>query len=359
MFKKRFKELVSILLTLSLLLLGGCSARQAADKNAPDKAAGNKTTGASPAKIRIAIQFGLGYAPVEIVKEKKLIEKYLPGVEVEWKQMGGEMIREAMISGDVDIGFMGQGPFFIAWDKGADWKIATALGSSPLGLQTYRKDINSLKDFKKDDKIATPYSGSIQHMLLAMAAEKELGDPKALDKNMVSMQHPDAATALISERAIAAHFASPPYLFEELSSPNIKQILDGEEAFGGEFGFLVGPATRKFHDNNPMAYAAFVMAMDEAINLINTNPKEAAGILAPSFKLPEDKVEKYLTWPGTNYTSTPYGLIGFAEFMKRAGYISKVPQSFDEICWENVAAAIGKKAGGKSPVEKAQYRNLK
>jgi len=351
MIKKSIKQLVVMILILSLLSLGGCSLK--------NKSNISETSGFAPTKIRIAIQFGLGYAPVQIIQEKKLIEKYLPGAQVEWRQMGGEMIREAMLSGDVDAGFMGQAPFWIAWDKGADWKIATALGSSPLGLQTYREDLKSLKDFKVEDKIATPYSGSIQHILLAMAAEKELGDPKAMDKNMVSMQHPDAATALMSKRAIAAHFTSPPYLFEELSTPDITQIIDGEQAFGGEFGFLVGPVTKKFHDNNPMAYAAFVMAMDEAINFINTNPKEAAKILAPSFKLPEEKVEQYLTWPGTNYTSTPYGLLGFAEFMKDAGYISKVPKSFDEFCWENVAAAIGKKAGGQSPVEKAQFRNTK
>jgi NitT/TauT family transport system substrate-binding protein len=272
--------------------------------------------------------------------------------------MGGEMIREAMLAGQVDIGFMGQAPFWIAWDKGADWKIATALGNSPLGLMTYRNDLKSLSDFKVEDKIATPYSGSIQHILLAMAAEKELGDPKAMDKNMVSMQHPDAAAALMSETAIAGHFASPPYLFEEAASPNLKMIVDAKEAFGGEFGFLVGPATKKFHDENPMAYAAFVMAINEAINFINTNPKEAAKILAPSFKLTEEKTEEYLTWPGVNYTSTPYGLLGFAEFMKKAGYISKVPESLEEVCWENITAVIGKENGGQSPVEKAQYRNF-
>ncbi len=353
MFRNGCIKLLAIALALSLLMTG-CATGQ--KDTAQKETAGINTAGQ---KVRIAIQFGLGYAPVQIVREKKLLEKYLPGARVEWKEMGGEMIREAMLAGDVDIGFTGQAPFFIAWDKGADWKIATALGSSPLGLQTYRKDINSLKDFKKDDKIATPYSGSIQHMLLAMAAEKELGNPKAFDNNMVSMQHPDAAAALISERAIAAHFTAPPYLYEELSSPNIKQILNGEQAFGGEFGFLVGSATRRFHDGSPTAYAAFVMAMDDAINFINTNPREAARILAPAYKLPQDKVFKYLTWQGTNYTSTPYGLIGFAEFMKKAGYISKVPQSFDEIAWENVTAAIGKKAGGMSPVEKAQYRNSK
>jgi NitT/TauT family transport system substrate-binding protein len=348
---RKTDRVLAFLIIGLLLFVSGCSTKTT------DTGTGRADSVAP--KIRLAIQYGLGYAPVQIVQEKKLIEKYLPGAQVEWTQMGGEMIREAMLAGQVDIGFMGQGPFWIAWDKGAEWKIATALGNSPLGLMTYRDDLKSLSDFKIEDKIATPYSGSIQHILLAMAAEKELGDPKALDKNLVSMQHPDAAAALMSETAIAAHFASPPYLFEESASPNLKMIISGQEAFGGEFGFLVGAATKKFHDDNPMAYAAFVMAINEAINFINTNPKEAARILAPSFKLTEEKTEEYLTWPGVNYTSTPYGLMGFAEFMNKAGYISRVPASFEEVCWENITAAIGKENGGQSPVEKAQYRNVK
>lgn len=350
MFKLRNATAILIIVSvLSGILSAGCAANRGGQASGP--------AGANPAKVRIAIQFGLGYAPVQIVQEKKLIEKYLPGAQVEWKQMGGEMIREAMLAGELDIGFTGVTPFFVAWDKGADWKIATALLSAPLGLQTNKKEINSLKDFTKADKIATPYSGSIQHILLAMAAEKELGNPNALDNNLISMQHPDAATALMNGSAIAAHFAAPPYLFEELEARDIKQVVDAEEAFGGEFGFLVGSATKSFHDNNPAAYAAFVMAVNEAITFINTNPREAAAILAPSFKMSPEKVEKYLTWPGTNYTSTPYGLMGFAEFMKKAGYIKKVPQSFDEICWENIYAAIGRKSGGRSPVEQAQYRD--
>ncbi|MBO8159214.1 MAG: ABC transporter substrate-binding protein [Thermosyntropha sp.] len=308
-------------------------------------------------KITIAIQYGLGYAPLQIMESKGLIEKYLPTAQVEWKQMGtGPAIRDAMVTGDVDIGFMGISPFLIGWDKGVKWKIATASCSQPLALMTYKDGVKGIKDLGFDDKIATPAIASIQHILLSMAAERELGDARALDNIMISLTHPDAMTALKAKKDVTAHFASPPYLFEELSDPGLHQILTGEEAFGGEYTFIFGVATEKFHDSNPAAYAAFIAAFNEAVAFINNNPEEAAAILAKQYNLSEEQTYKYLTWEGTNYCSTPYGLMYFAEFMKKAGYIEKMPESIADIAFENVQAAIGKKYGEMSAIEKLQFK---
>lgn len=314
------------LLLLVLLLLNGCT------QSNMDQEKNNGI----PDKITIAFQYGLGYAPVQIVKEKRLIEQHLPNVRIEWKNIGsGGVIRESMITGDLDIGFMGIPPFLIGWDKGIDWKIATALVSSPMGLQSNRKDITSLKDFKEGDKIALPSPGSVQHILLSMAAKKYLGNPNALDSYIVAMDHPDGANALISDREITAHFTSPPYLYKELESDNIKQILDANDAFGGENTFLVGVATKEFHDSYPEAYEAFVLAISEAISMINTQPKDVAELLADEYRMTIEEVEKYLTWPGTNYTTKIYGLVEYADFMKEAGYITKVPEDINEVIWKD------------------------
>jgi len=55
-----------------------------------------------------------------------------------------------------------------------------------------------------------------------------------------------------------------------------------------------------------------------------------------------------------NYTTAPYGLMGFAQFMKEAGYISRVPASLDEIAFDNILAIVGSRAGGLSDIEKLQ-----
>jgi len=345
----RMKKYTVILLVIALLgtfVLGGCGA------NNP-----SKTTNKGGSKITIALQFGLAYAPVQIMKEKNLLEKYLPGVEISWKQLGtGPAIRDAMVTGQVDVGFMGISPFLIGWDKGAEWKIATAAGSQPLALVTYKDNIKKVSDFSSTDRIATPAVASIQQMLLSMTAEKELGNPRALDNLMVSITHPDAVTSLLGKKDVTAHFSSPPYIFQELADQDVHQVLNGEEAFGGEFTFIFGVATNKFHDTNPPAYAAFVAAFNEAISFINNNPQEAAKILAPVNQLSEAETYKSLTWNGTNYCSTPSGIIGLAEFMKTSGYISKVPSNLSEIAFENVEAAVGKRYGEMSAIENLQLR---
>ncbi len=298
---------------------------------------------AEPDPLRIAVQFGLGYAPLEVANSLGLFEKYA-GVPVEWKQYGsGGAIREALIAGELDAGFMGIPPFIIGWDKGAPWRVATGLCTMPLGLQTNREDIPNLAAFEPGDKIAYPSPGSIQHILLSMAAEKELGDPTALDDLGVAMKHPDGAAALLGDTGdIDAHFTSPPYIFKELDEPGIWQIVSGNDAFGGPFTFIVGVTTIDFYQNRPEVHAGFVIAVAEAVSFINENPEDAAAILAPSFKLDEETTLRYMTWPGVNYTTTPYGLLGFGEFMKNAGYIEKVPRSVSDLAWPNVVAAVGR-----------------
>lgn len=295
---------------------------------------------AQPAeKIRIAQQFGLVYAPLSIARELKIFEKH--GLQVEWRQLGsGAAVNEALIAGQVDVGFMGIPPFLIGWDKGVPWKVAVGFAEVPIVLVTYREDIKSLADFTSKDKIALPSPGSVQHLLLGMAAKRELGNAQALDSLLVAMAHPDGMAALLARRDITAHFTTPPYAFELLSRPGFHAVLTDQQAFGGRFSFNVGVVTQQFHDSRPRAYRQLVAAITEAMNWLETHKKEAAPILAPEFNLSTDKTYAYLTWPGVRYTVEVRGLMKFARFMHENGFIRRLPASLDDLAWENVAALV-------------------
>lgn len=335
--------LVSLVLTL---FISGCG-----QKSVQEQVGGREQ---QLMKIRVAKQFGLVYAPLMVAEKIDFFSKY--GLKVEWLTLGsGGAVREAMASNELDAAFMGIPPYLIGWDKGLPAKIAAGYCVMPVSLVTYDDNINGLKDIKPEHKIAVPSPGSIQHILLSMALEKELGDPNALDDNLVALPHPDGAQAMLAKKDVVAHFTTPPYLFEELEQPGYKVILDGFEAFGQDFNFNVALVTNHYHDNNPIGYAAFVQGLNDAMNWVNENKEKTAELLAPEFKIEKEKLLKYLTAEGVNFTTAPYGLMGFAEFMKEAGYISKVPESLSEIAWENILAQVGKREGGPSTLENIQW----
>ncbi|MFA6618139.1 MAG: ABC transporter substrate-binding protein [Candidatus Neomarinimicrobiota bacterium] len=310
------KLLTSLLMVILVLSLFSCSSKD-------------------PDKVVIAQQFGLGYAPLTLVKELNLIEKYYPNAKIEWAQLGsGGSIREAMAAGQVDVGSMGVPPFLIAWAKGYDYKIMTALCEMPLGLQTNRPEVKSLKDISPQMKIATPSPGSIQHILLSMASEKELGDATALDRNVIAMAHPDAANALINKIEIAAHFTSPPYIFMELESEGIHQVVDAEkDAFGEAFTFLVTAGTGKFKTRNPELFEAVNTALREAIAIMENDPGSVSDIVAPTLNLDRETYLRYCNWPGVKFETEPRGMLKFLDFMNRAGYVSKTTSEQRDLMW--------------------------
>ena len=127
----------------------------------------------SGTKLKIVQQYGMAYAPFKIMQEKQLIEKYYDGVEVEWSVLNsGQAINEGFASGDIDIGAMGLAPVITGVTSGVPYKICSGVSAQPNRLMTSSKKVKSLKDIGKK-KIALVNIGSIQHIILAMAAEKE------------------------------------------------------------------------------------------------------------------------------------------------------------------------------------------
>lgn len=313
---------IILILSLGLFLITGCNNQQNSKKT-----------------ITVAEQYGLAYAPVQIIKELKFLEKLNPNIEVEWKQLSNTTaIRESMLAGDVDIAFMAIPPFLIAKDKGMKWKIFSGLSTSPLGLMTNRNYINSLADFKPKDKIALPQPGSIQHILLSMAAQRDYKKSDKFDQQLLTMNHPDAMNALLAGREVSAHFASPPYLFLETKEKGIKKIISGKEAFGSEFTFIVGVSTEKFKEENNLLYNNFLNALSQSFDFIENKPERAAGILANNFNLKKSEIEEYLNWPGMKYSPEINGLEKFLDFMKKEAYLEKNNyQVSDLIFKENLA----------------------
>lgn len=281
-------------------------------------------------EIGIAEQYGIAYAPLQIMREQKLLEKELPGVKISWKQYGGPTpIREAMLAGEVDFGFMGSAPVLIGIDNGMEWKYATGISSNQVALVTDRPEINSIRDFSDTDRIAVLSPGSTQHILLCIASNREFGDPNHFDNRIVSLSHPDAMDALIADTEITAHFSTPPYLDKELAH-GMKIITTGEEIMGQPFTFITGVATVRFHDKNPEEYAAILRALNTATDYINNNMDEAVAMLAPIYGIDEATLKQQMTYNGTIYSTRLTGIDKLAEEMYHIGMLKK-PIRYEDV----------------------------
>lgn len=279
------------------------------------------TGGEDTNELNIAEQFGIAYAPLQIMREQLLLEKALPGVKINWKRYGGPVpIREAMLAGEVDFGFMGSAPVLIGIDNGMDWKYAAGISFNQVALVTDRPGVDSIRDLSDTDRIAVPSPGSTQHILLCIAADRAFGDPDKFDNQIVSLSHPDAMDALIADTEITAHFSTPPYLDKELEQ-GMKIITTGEEILGGPFTFITGVATERFYEENPEEYAAVIEALNAAIDYINNNMDEAVAMLAPVYDVDEAVLRAQMTRYGTIYSDQLIGIDKLAEEMYRIGVL--------------------------------------
>ena len=275
----------------------------------------------------IAEQFGVAYAPLQVMKEDGLLEKALPGVEIRWVQLGGPTaIREGMLAGDIDVGFMGIGPMLLGVDTGMDWKTFGALSANEVSFVTNRADIHSLADLGPEDRIAILSPGSTQHILLCMAAQQQFGDSGRFDAQLVSLSHPDAMSAMLAGGEIALHIATPPYTELELQN-GMHTILTGQDVMGGPFTFICGVAKTSLYEQNNALLTAFRQCLSQAVARINADLLAAARRLAPVYGVDEDLLLQMMTYHGTIYGETLVGVDRFAAAMAELGLLSKAPSA--------------------------------
>lgn len=269
----------------------------------------------------IAGQYGLAYAPVQIMESRRLLEKHLEGVTVQWQTLGNTAaIREAIAADRVDIAFGGIPPYLIARDRGLRVTVFTGISQVPVQLVTLEEGIDELSDLKESKGIALPQPGSIQHILLSMGLQRAGLPPDYLDSRLVSLAHPDGMTALLSG-GVSAHFTTPPYLFEELRQQNVKLLLDGQDAFGAPFTFSVGYATDRLFSQQPELLEGFIRALEEAILFLEEHPDESASILSEIYSVDPQLLKGYLDSPLIGYSTDIEGVGQFEETMRSMGYL--------------------------------------
>jgi NitT/TauT family transport system substrate-binding protein len=308
-------------------------------------------------QVRISKGFGILYLPLIVMQDQQLLERRakdagLGEVKVEWLTLdGGNVINDAMMAGSLDFAGIGAPGFITLWAKAKGIAKAEVIGISGLSatslwLNTNKPDIKSLKDFTSADKIAIPgIKTSLAAVVLQMMVAKEFGRENyaKLDPMTVGLPHPEGLAALTSGKTeITGHFTSPPFQYLELKKPGIRRVANSVD-FVGNITLDVTFAPKRFVDANPKLTQAFLDALDDANALIARDKKQAAEIFVRSskVKVDVDEVVQMLEDPDTRFSTTPEGVMNFADFMHLAGSIKVKPAAWSEMFVPQLAKRSG------------------
>jgi len=291
-------------------------------------------------ELRIAIQPGILFFPMLVMKQAKIAEQVAArsgqsNLEISWNTvLSGGANADALLAGNVDIVAGGTSNLLIIWarSKGAV-KAISAVTGVPNVLLTRDPNVKSLKDFSDRNRIALPtLKVSLQAIYLQMALDKELGDFKKLDSIMVQMGHPQATIAILDpNNTVDSHFSGPPFMQVALKNPNIRPVLRSLDLLG-EHTNLLAYTTAKFYEANPKLVELFIAALNETNALIAKDPAKASALYleASKEKLTVEDVAAIIREPGTMFTTVPRGTMKFAEHMHKVGMIGTRPASWKD-----------------------------
>jgi NitT/TauT family transport system substrate-binding protein len=316
-------------------------------------------TAARPDVLEIRIPKGaggVGFLPLLMMERHGLIEQHAKkaglDVRVRWIDLGGPtIVNDALLSGSADFIAAGPPAFVTLWDRtrsSVQVKGVAAMTSLPMYLNTRAAHLQRLDDLTDADRIAvTAVKVSIPSLIMQMYARAKYGEAAAgrFDKYTVTMTHPDGVIALLSgSGSVNAHFTSPPFHQRERKDPRIRTIMTSDDVMGGSTTFTMISTTTSFRDDNPVAYAAVLKALEQANAMILADKPAAAAVLLASTGeggFSQEEIVEVLSDPSIKFTTTPENVMKYANFMHDIGSITNQPASWKELFFQDIHGTPG------------------
>lgn len=264
------KKIISILLTATLSLsLVGCGGGNVSEKEVEVK---------QGAQVGAENVLRIGRQPGDVVttiaQEKGFFEEEGLDVEVSVFSYGPPIV-EALTSGDLDVGLLGDQPAFSAISNGVDIEIFSAVGSSNHRHGLIARDdsnIESIADLK-GKKVSVPVGSNAQPLLYIYLDEAGLKDT---DVEIVNLGVTDAETSIIAGDIDAAVVYEPHFTSVATKENGVHVVTDAE----GYKDYVTIEVTRRdYAKENPEQIAKLLRAWNKAIEWSNNNQQEAAQIV--------------------------------------------------------------------------------
>lgn len=274
-------SIVSILLILSMCLVGCTNTNQDSKQNTPEE----------NIKLTVSeVTHSVFYAPQYVAINLGIFEKH--GIDIELiNSQGADKVMTAVLSNQVDIGFAGPEASIYVYNEGKDDYIqvfAQLTQKDGSFLVTREATDNFNWNDLKGKHVLPGRKGGVPYMTFEYVLKKNGIDPKT-DLNFddsISFDMMNSAFAAGTGDYITI-FEPTATVFENEERGYIVASI-GEEA--GEIPYTAYFAKKSYIENNPEIIQKFTDAVYEGEQWVNTHtPAEIAEVLLPSF--PEVDVE--------------------------------------------------------------------
>jgi len=328
---------------------GGLTRRQALPLLLAGGAALGGIVGCQPARLvrrdpsrrlvlRINTYNSAAYAPLLLMRERRLLEEALPGLAVEWKSIpSAQAVHQALQDGGLDIAAGPPTAFLLAREAGLPVRIVGGLAALPCAV-VGRTGLRSLSALRPGDRVAVPEEASLESAVLQLAALRELGDARALDANMVFRPSLDVLPDLKQGGEISAHVATTPYLELELEGTGPERLVDSRELFGGLPTTALVYAQPTIREQSMPLLETFTQALADAARLAAGDPFGSARLLTDleELRLPPERLGDILARSGWQPGVRVAGVTRIAELWRSTDRLKRTSAAWSELAFAGV-----------------------
>jgi sulfonate transport system substrate-binding protein len=274
----RYKAFTALAL-VALAAAAGCSSSSSSAPSTPK----STTSAVNLSSVTLNIGDQKGTGAQALLKAAGLLNT-LPFKVTFADFTSGPPMLQAMASGSVDIGGVGDAPPAFAASGGEAVEIVGALkglsGDQDALVVPKGSSITSLKQLK-GKKIAVGNGSSADYNLLTVLAKAGL---TTKDVTIVNLQ-PAAALAAFTSGAVDAWDIWPPYVQQVTAQDNAKALAVGA-AFGNPYSFVVAAKAAVADAAKAAAIKAYLAVLDKAYVWAAAHASVWAGVWAKATGLP-------------------------------------------------------------------------
>ncbi|MFQ4148302.1 ABC transporter substrate-binding protein [Arthrobacter sp. LAPM80] len=326
---------IEIVAVTALVALIGAGAAVAAVNSGNNENAKNRQAASGPAaELRLGYFANVTHAPALIGVNDGILAKRLGSTVLKTQVFNaGPSAIEALNAGAIDAAYLGPSPAINSYAKSGGESIRIIAGATSGGAQLVVKTSITSAQQLRGKVLATPQLGGTQDVALRswLAGEGLSTTPSGGGDVTINPTDNASTLKLFQEGKLDGAWLPEPWASRLVLQAGAKVLVNEAELWEkGQFATTILIVSQKFLEQHPQTVDALLAGNTEAIDWLNTHPKDAATAVNAALKsaagkaLPADVIDRSLS--ELTFTADP------------------LAATFPKLLQNGVTAGVGKQA---------------